>query len=67
MPRKTFVLSLDLGTTGNRAIVFDENQTPVLRVYEEFPQYFPEPGWVEHDAELIWKSVYSILSRVFTD
>ena len=60
-----YILALDLGTTGNRAIVFDRNQNIVSSVYEEFPQMYPRPGWVEHDPELIWKSVKSILARTF--
>ncbi|GEM_PF-9233 len=60
-----YVLALDLGTTGNRAIVFDRTQKPVFRAYEEFPQFFPKPGWVEHDAEAIWRSARRVLQRVF--
>jgi glycerol kinase len=60
-----FVLALDLGTTGNRAIVFDRDQRIVCRFYEEFPQIYPRPGWVEHDPAAIWESVRSILKRTF--
>ncbi len=59
------ILALDLGTTGNRAIVFDRSQNIRSQVYEEFPQIYPKPGWVEHDAEAIWKSVRHILDRTF--
>jgi glycerol kinase len=62
---KPAVLSLDLGTTGNRAIVFDRHQNILSSVYEEFPQIYPKPGWVEHDAEAIWESVRTILSKTF--
>jgi glycerol kinase len=64
MTRK-YILALDLGTTGNRAIVFDHGQRIVARAYEEFRQYYPKPGWVEHDALEIWKSTLSVLSKVF--
>src|SRR3989338_1618675 len=60
-----FILALDLGTTGNRAIVFDKRQNIVSNFYEEFPQIYPKPGWVEHDAEMIWKSTRSVLSETF--
>ena len=62
---KKYILALDLGTTGNRAIVFDKRQNIVSSFYEEFPQLYPRPGWVEHDAEMIWKSVRSVLSKTF--
>lgn len=62
---RRLVLALDLGTTGNRAIVFDRDQKAHSTDYEEFTQYFPKPGWVEHDPEEIWTSVRRILSRTF--
>ncbi len=62
---KKYILALDLGTTGNRAIVFDRHQKIIFTVYREFTQYFPKPGWVEHDPEEIWRSVRSILSLTF--
>jgi glycerol kinase len=51
------VISLDAGTTGVRAMAVAEDGTPVAARYREFPQYFPRPGWVEHDAEEIWAAV----------
>lgn len=62
---KLYILALDLGTTGNRAIVFDREQKIVFKAYREFTQHFPKPGWVEHDPEEIWRSVRSILSQTF--
>src|SRR5438067_1453509 len=59
------VLALDLGTTGNRVIVFDGSQNVLSSEYAEFTQYFPKPGWVEHDAEEIWKSVETLLKKTF--
>jgi glycerol kinase len=50
----TFVLALDQGTTGSTALVFDAERDVVGRGYREFPQHFPRPGWVEHDADDIW-------------
>ena len=60
-----YILALDLGTTGNRAIVFDRSQRIVSKVYEEFGQIYPKPGWVEHDPEEIWRSVQKILKGTF--
>jgi glycerol kinase len=62
---RRYVLALDLGTTGNRAIVFDREQKVHSSDYEEFTQYFPQPGWVEHDPEEIWTSVRRILLKTF--
>ena len=49
-----YILALDQGTTSSRAIIFDENSNIVTVAQKEFTQFFPEPGWVEHDAEEIW-------------
>ena len=51
-----YVLALDQGTTSSRAIVFDERGTAVAAAQREFRQFFPQPGWVEHDAEEIFRS-----------
>ncbi|MCA9036321.1 MAG: glycerol kinase GlpK [Planctomycetaceae bacterium] len=56
----SFVLSLDQGTTSSRAIVFSAAGTVVSIAQKEFTQFFPQPGWVEHDAEEIWKSQLSV-------
>ncbi|MEY2397345.1 MAG: glycerol kinase, partial [Actinomycetota bacterium] len=58
------VLSIDAGTTGVRAFVIDERGTPVDVAYREFPQYFPQPGWVEHDANEILDAVRATLAEV---
>jgi len=49
-----YVLAIDQGTTSSRAILFDENVTPVATDQQEFEQHFPDSGWVEHDPEDIW-------------
>ena len=49
-----YILAIDQGTTSTRAIVFDEAFEPVATAQREFTQYFPQPGWVEHDPEEIW-------------
>jgi len=45
------ILALDQGTTGSRALIIDQDGTVLGQAYREFPQHFPQPGWVEHDAE----------------
>ncbi len=58
---KKFLIAIDLGTTGNRVFCFDEHGLPISSSYAEFTQYFPKPGWVEHDANEIWESVAKLL------
>src|SRR5277367_2487758 len=50
------ILVIDQGTTSTRAIVFGANAEPIAVGQEEFPQIFPQPGYVEHDPEDIWRS-----------
>ena len=59
-----FVLSIDAGTTGVRTFAVDETGTPRFSAYREFPQYFPQPGWVEHDADEIWSATQATLAEV---
>lgn len=58
------ILSLDQGTTSSRAILFDHAGTPVAVAQKEFPQIFPQPGWVEHDAETIWSTQFGVAAEV---
>ena len=51
---KRYVLAIDQGTTGSTVMVFDAQGRVRGRAYSEFRQYYPQPGWVEHDAEEIW-------------
>ena len=51
-----FIMALDAGTTSNRCILFDKNGEVCSMAQREFTQYFPQPGWVEHDANEIWTS-----------
>jgi len=53
---KKFILALDQGTTSSRAIVFDHNGQPLASAQKEFKQFYPKPGWVEHDPEEIWST-----------
>ncbi|HTY13282.1 MAG TPA: glycerol kinase GlpK [Candidatus Omnitrophota bacterium] len=59
-----YILAIDQGTTGSRAIVYDKKGNKVASAYREFPQYFPKPGWVEHDPEEIWQSVNLSIQKV---
>ena len=54
------VLAIDQGTTSTRAIVFDATGRPVAMAQKELPQIFPQPGWVEHDAEEIWSATVEV-------
>ena len=51
-----FILALDAGTTSSRSLIFDERGRVVAQAQREFTQYFPQPGWVEHDAQEIWNT-----------
>ena len=51
-----YVLALDQGTSSSRAVLFDEEGTPVATEQREFPQIYPRAGWVEHDPEAVWSS-----------
>lgn len=61
---KEYILAIDQGTTGSRAVLYDRDGAPRASSYEEFRQYFPKPGWVEHDPEEIWASVYNSVQEV---
>jgi glycerol kinase len=56
MTSKKYILSLDQGTTSGKAIIFDYNGNIIKIVQKEFAQYFPKPGWVEHDPIEIWNT-----------
>ena len=58
------ILALDQGTTSTRAIVFDAAMQIVAQAQQEFPQHFPQSGWVEHDVEDIWQSVLATCREV---
>lgn len=62
-----YILSIDQGTTSSRAILFNKEGEIVHSAQKEFTQYFPHPGWVEHDANEIWGSVLSCMATVLTE
>ncbi len=58
-----YILALDQGTTGSTAIVFDDEAHVVSKAYREFTQHYPQPGWVEHDAEEIWEISAAVMKK----
>ena len=62
-----YVLALDQGTTSSRAILFDRQGQVFACAQQEFPQHFPQPGWVEHDALDIWNSQLACARQVLAD
>ena len=52
----TYILAIDQGTTSTRAIVYDDTMTSIASAQEEFPQHFPQSGWVEHDPDDLWRT-----------
>lgn len=58
-----YILSLDQGTTSSRALVFDQKGNIISTAQKEFTQYYPQPGWVEHDALEIWSTQASVAAE----
>lgn len=56
----SYLLCIDQGTTSSHAVVFDDQATMITSSQKEFAQHFPEDGWVEHDAEVIWNDTVSV-------
>lgn len=63
MPAAT-VLAIDQGTTGSRALLVDAGGRVLARAYRELPQHLPEPGWVEHDPDEIWRTTLDCVREV---
>lgn len=62
-----YILSLDQGTTSSRAVLFNKEGKIVHLAQKEFTQYFPKPGWVEHDASEIWSSILAVIASCLTE
>ena len=62
-----YILALDQGTTSSRAILFDRNGSVCASASQEFKQYYPQPGWVEHDPEEIWRSQLSVGQKALAE
>ena len=67
MTNNPLILAIDQGTTSTRAIAFDENGNIIHSAQEEFRQYYPEDGWVEHNPEQIWKTTQKVCRQVRQD
>ena len=61
---KKYILAIDQGTTGSRAVAYDKNGNKIASSYQEFPQIFPKPGWVEHFPKDLLSSVNSSIQKV---
>ena len=67
MTEQSYVLSIDQGTTSSRAILFNKKGEIVHIAQQEFKQYFPQPGWVEHNPKEIWSSILSVIAKVLSE
>lgn len=63
---KKYIMSIDQGTTGSTVSLVDRGGGLVAQQSQDFPQIFPQPGWVEHDPEEIWKSVTDCIKKLLT-
>ena len=61
------VLAIDQGTTGSTALVLDRNGRVLGRATEEFTQHYPQPGWVEHDPEEIWRVSLEVIGAALAE
>lgn len=59
----SYILALDLGTTGNRAFLFDSSGNVVSQAYQELTQYYPQPGWLEHNPLEIWQATCTVMQN----
>src|SRR6185437_16721263 len=62
-----YLLAIDQGTTSTRAVVYDARGRTCGSASRELTQHYPQPGWVEHDAEEIWASVAEVVPRALAD
>ena len=60
MSQESYILALDQGTTSSRCILFDQTGKIVSMAQKEFQQYYPQPGWVEHNPREIWSSQLAV-------
>ena len=61
---QSFILAIDQGTTGTTVMLFDAAGNVKGRTYKEFTQYYPRPGWVEHDAAEIWQDCRALMDEI---
>ncbi|MDD3894595.1 MAG: FGGY family carbohydrate kinase, partial [Syntrophomonadaceae bacterium] len=60
----SFILAIDQGTTGTTCLLIDHDGRIVSHGYREFRQFYPQPGWVEHDPQEIWAVTISVAKQV---
>ena len=65
--KQSYILSIDQGTTSSRAILFNKQGEVVHIAQQEFKQYFPKAGWVEHNPKEIWSSVLSVIAKSLSE
>ncbi len=58
-----YILSIDQATSGTKAMIFDHDATIVSSAYREITQYYPQPGWVEHDPDEIWNTTLAVMAE----
>ena len=64
---KPYILSIDAGTTGITILIIDKTAAIRKKYYKEFTQYYPQPGWVEHDGQEIWDTTLYLIQSAFQD
>ncbi|MDJ0736046.1 MAG: glycerol kinase GlpK [Nostocaceae cyanobacterium] len=62
-----YILALDLGTTGNRAFIFDTKAKIIGQAYKELTQYYPQPGWLEHNPQQIWQDTCWVMENAIAN
>lgn len=67
MSQEKYIMAIDQGTTSSRAIIFNKKGEKISSSQKEFPQIFPQAGWVEHNANQIWNSVQSVIAGAFIE
>ena len=67
MSNTACILSIDQGTTGTTALLVDIQGNIIAQGYQEFTQYYPQPGWVEHDPEEIWNATLQAIDALFAE
>jgi glycerol kinase len=67
MAKRRYILAVDQGTTGTHVTVLDDRLKVAGQAYREFPQIFPQPGWVEHDLDVVWHSVERCIAKGLKD
>lgn len=61
------LMAIDQGTSSSRSVIFDADGVVIASAQEEFPQIYPQPGWVEHDPEAIWNSVCNVSRKAIVE